>query len=137
MQSERGRTTEATRMMRIAFNDFSAKSFYEPGDIVGNAAVFKGKQKTVPLMTTEKVGMLMHRSMLDQTKATVIYEGPVEAPIRENQQIGLLRVEVEGGQVKEFPLYAGQAINELGVLGKIGMGAKMLLAKPEAPAEAQ
>lgn len=137
MQSERGRTTEATRMMRIAFNDFSAKSFYEPGDIVGNAAVFKGKEKTVPLMTTEKVGMLMHRSMLDKTKATVIYQGPVEAPIRENQQIGLLRVEIEGGQTKEYPLYAGQAINELGILGKIGMGAKMLLAKPEAPTEVQ
>ena len=88
-------------------------------------------------MTTEKVGMLMHRSMLDKTKATVIYQGPVEAPIRENQQIGLLRVEIDGGQVKEFPLYAGQAINELGVLGKIGMGAKMLLAKPETPAETQ
>lgn len=137
LESERQRATESARIMRIAFNDFATKDFYSPGDIVGAAAVFKGKQQSVPLITADKVGMILHRSMLDDTKATVIYEGPVEAPIRENQQIGLLRVEVEGGQAKEFPLYAGRAVQETGFFGKIGLAAKMLLAKPETAAGAQ
>lgn len=137
LESERQRATESARIMRIAFNDFATKDFYSPGDIVGEAAVFKGKQQSVPLITADKVGMILHRSMLDDTKATVIYEGPVEAPIRENQQIGLLRVEVEGGQAKEFPLYAGRAVQETGFFGKIGLAAKMLLAKPETAAGAQ
>lgn len=137
LESERQRATESARIMRIAFNDFATKDFYSPGDIVGEAAVFKGKQQSVPLITADKVGMILHRSMLGDTKATVIYEGPVEAPIRENQQIGLLRVEVEGGQAKEFPLYAGRAVQETGFFGKIGLAAKMLLAKPETVAGAQ
>ncbi len=137
LESERQRATESARIMRIAFNDFATKDFYSPGDIVGEATVFKGKQQSVPLITADKVGMILHRSMLDDTKATVIYEGPVEAPIRENQQIGLLRVEVEGGQAKEFPLYAGRAVQETGFFGKIGLAAKMLLAKPETAAGAQ
>lgn len=137
LESERQRATESARIMRIAFNDFATKEFYSPGDIVGEAAVFKGKQQSVPLITADKVGMILHRSMLDDTRATVIYEGPVEAPVRENQQIGLLRVEVEGGQAKEFPLYAGRAVQETGFFGKIGLAAKMLLAKPETAAGAQ
>ena len=136
LESERERTTESTRLMRMAFNDFATKSFYAPGDIVGEARVFKGKQKTVPLMTAEKVNMILHRSMLDQTKATVIYDGPVAAPIRNNQQIGLLRVEVEGGQLKDYPLYAGRPVQEAGIFGKIGLAAKTLLAKPEPEVEA-
>ena len=137
LSSERERATESARVMRIAFNDFTTKGFYEPGDIVGEASVFKGKQRTVPLITAEKVSMTLHRSMLDRSKSTVIYQGPVEAPIRENQQIGLLRVEIDGGQVKEFPLYAGQAVKEVGVLGKIGFAAKKLLTKPEATVDTQ
>jgi len=137
LDSERARATESARLMRIAFNDFSTKAFYTPGDIVGDAQVFKGAQKAVPLITADNVSMILHRSMLDDTKATVIYEGPVSAPVRENQQIGLLRVEVEGGQTKEFPLYAGRAVGETGVFGKIALGAKKLLAKPEAEAAAQ
>lgn len=137
LDSERARATESGRLMRIAFNDFATKEFYAPGDIVGDAQVFKGAQKAVPLITADNVSMILHRSMLDDTKATVIYEGPVSAPVRENQQIGLLRVEVEGGQTKEFPLYAGRAVGETGVFGKIALGAKKLLAKPESEAVAQ
>lgn len=137
LDSERARATESARLTRIAFNDFATKAFYAPGDIVGNAQVFKGAQKAVPLITADNVSMILHRSMLDDTKASVIYEGPVSAPVRENQQIGLLRVEVEGGQTKEFPLYAGRAVGETGILGKIALGAKKLLAKPESEAVAQ
>jgi serine-type D-Ala-D-Ala carboxypeptidase (penicillin-binding protein 5/6) len=137
LKSERDRASESARLMRIAFNDFTTKEFYTPGDIVSDAKVFKGKQASVPLITTEKIKMILHRSMLDKTKATVIYDGPVAAPIRENQQIGFLRVEVDGGQAKEFPLYAGRAVKETGMLGKIGLAAKTLLAKPETEATAQ
>lgn len=134
--SERERATETARLMRIAFDDFTAKTFYQPGDIVGEAQVFKGKQKTVPLITTDAVSMIVHRSALDDAKATIVYRGPVAAPVRENQQIGLLRVEVENGPFREYPLYAGRRVGEVGVLGKIALGAKTLLAKPE-PSDAE
>ena len=131
LTSAKERTSESTRLMRIAFNDFASKTFFEPGDVTGDALVFKGKAKTTPLIVKEPVRMIVHRSMLDKTKTSVVYEGPVVAPIRENQQIGYLRVEVEGGEAKEFPLYAGRGVAELGVFGKIGLAAKTLLVKPE------
>lgn len=134
LESERQRATETARLMRIAFDDFTTKVFYQPGDIVGEAQVFKGKQKTVPLIAADEVSMIIHRSTLDDVKATVIYRGPVAAPVRENQQIGVLRVEVENGPFKEYPLYAGRGVGEAGVFGKIALAAKTLLAKPE-PAE--
>ncbi len=131
LDSDRARSTESARMMRVSFNDFSTKSFYAPGDIVGDAKIFKGKQKSVPLITTENIKMILHRSKIDKTKATVVYKGPVAAPIQENQQIGFLRIESEGGEAKEYPLYAGKAVKELGLFGKISLGARTLLLKPE------
>ncbi|MEM8936190.1 MAG: D-alanyl-D-alanine carboxypeptidase family protein [Pseudomonadota bacterium] len=132
MTSSGDRTQEATRLMRIAFNDFDEKTLYEPGDIVGEALVFKGKSGTAPLIVKDKVDMILHRSQFDEVAATVVYEGPVAAPIREDQQIGYLRVVAPSGKPKEYPLYAGLAIRELSALGKIGMAAKALLLKPPA-----
>lgn len=134
LSSERERATEATRLLRAAFNDFTSKTLYEPGDVVGDAMVFKGRADTAPLIVKEPVRLIVHRSKLDKTKASIVYEGPVPAPVRPDQQIGYLRVEVEGGAAKEYPLYAGRGVGELGVLGKIGLAAKTLLAKP-APSE--
>lgn len=130
LSSERERATESARLLRIAFNDYSTKTFYEPGDIVGEAMVFKGKDKTVPLIAREPVKMLLHRSHLTDAKATVVYTGPVAAPIKENQQIGYLRVSAPNGPAREYALYAGRNVKEAGIWGKIGLAAQRLLAKP-------
>ena len=130
LETDRDRASETARLMRIAFNDFDTREFFEPGDVVGEAEVFKGKSETVPLLTRDKVNLIMHRSMLKNAKATVVYEGPVMAPIRENQQIGYLRVEVDGGASREYPLYAGRTVGEMSIFGKIGLAAVTLLAKP-------
>lgn len=135
LTSERERSNEAARLMRIAFNDFTRQTLFGPGEAVGEALVFKGKEETTPLIVAEPVSAIVHRSLLDETRATVVYDGPVAAPIRENQQIGYLRVEAANGEAKEYPLFAGANVKEMGVFGKIGLAAKMLLAKPEAAPE--
>ncbi|MEO1137610.1 MAG: D-alanyl-D-alanine carboxypeptidase family protein [Pseudomonadota bacterium] len=130
LSSERERATESARLLRIAFNDFTNKTFFEPGDIVGDAEVFKGRAPSVPLIADEPVSLILHRSLLDEAKATIVYQGPVAAPIKEKQQIGYLRIEAPNGPSREYPLYAGRPVNEAGVWGKIGLAAKKLLAKP-------
>jgi len=130
LESNRSRNTESARLMRIAFNDFDKVTLFEAGDVVGEASVFKGKDKTAPLVIQEPVSVLLHRSLRDTAKARIVYEGPVAAPIREKQQIGFLQVEAEGVEAREYPLYAGANVNELGMFGKIGLAAKTLLIKP-------
>ncbi|WDI31056.1 D-alanyl-D-alanine carboxypeptidase [Hyphococcus flavus] len=130
LDSNRERTTESARLIRLAFNDFSNKTFFEPGDIVGEAEVFKGKDKSVPLIARAPVDMILHRTQFDDSQATIVYEGPVAAPIRENQQIGFLKITASDGKVREYPLFAGTSVREAGVWGKIGIAAKKLLAKP-------
>lgn len=135
LSSEKERATESARLMRIAFDDFTQKILYMPGDIAGEALVFKGREKSVPLITHEAVDLIVHRSSSDSINAKVVYEGPVPAPIAENQQIGYLRVELAGGDAREYPLFAGKAVKELGVFGKIGLAARTLLAKPDSKEE--
>jgi D-alanyl-D-alanine carboxypeptidase (penicillin-binding protein 5/6) len=129
--SEKERSQEAQRLMRIAFNDFEDISLFKPGDVVGEAEVFKGAQKTTPLIAKEAVSMIAYRPDADKIKATVVYEGPVAAPVKQDQQIGYLRVTPAEGDAREYPLYAGKAVKEIGVFGKIGLAAQKLLIKPE------
>lgn len=138
LSSDKERALESQRLMRIAFNDFTTKTLYKPGDIVGDALVFKGAATNVPLITKEPIAMILHRSLTDAVKATIVYEGPVAAPVAESQQVGYLRIQTGAGDPREYPLFAGRAVKETGILGKITLAAKTLLARPqrEAPAEA-
>ncbi len=130
LESERERGLEAQRIMRAAFNDFKAEEIYAAGAKVGEALVFKGREKTVPLVTNAPIEMILHRSLLENVEAKVLYEGPVAAPIKENQQIGYLRISVAGGDAREYPLFAGGEVREIGALAKVFFAAKSILAKP-------
>ncbi len=132
LASEKERAAETERLMRIAFNDFSRRTLYEQGAIAGDALVFAGAAPSVPLVAGEPISMIISRADAASVSAKVIYEGPVEAPIEEGQQIGVLRISAGQGDAREFPLYAGKAVKAIGPLGRIGLAAKTLLGKPQA-----
>ena len=131
LDSSKERRNEARRMMQLSFNDFTAKTLFEAGDIVGEAQIFGGKAKTVPLITRDAVSMVLHRSELDTVKATFVYEGPVAAPIAEAQQIGFLKIARDNGTTREYPLFAGRRVSETGFMGRVGLAATRLFAKPK------
>lgn len=131
LETNKARSNEARRMMRLAFDDFETKQMFQAGDIIGEASVFGGKAKTVPLITRDAVSLVLHRSELDTVKATFVYEGPVAAPVVEAQQIGFLKISRENGEVQEYPLFAGRRVSETGIMGRIGLAAKHLFAKPD------
>jgi len=135
LASEKERAAETERLMRVAFNDFSKRTMYEKGAIAGDAMVFAGADATVPLVAGEAISMIVSRADADAISARVIYEGPVEAPIDEGQQIGILRISTGEGEAREFPLFAGKAVKSVSLIGRIGLAAKTLLGKPQAAAE--
>lgn len=134
MPSDKDRSKEAERLMRIAFNDFETKTLYKSGDVVGDALVFKGVAPSVSLVTKENVSTIVHRSASAGVKATIVYEGPVKAPVAADQQIGYLRLTTPAGDAREFPLYAAKAVKEVGFFGKVALAAKTLLTPPPKPA---
>jgi len=134
LESAGDRIREARRMMGIAFDDFEQHIFFRPGDEIIMADVFKGSKKQVPLVIGEAVDFIMHHKLIDSVQATAVYEGPISAPILENQQVGYLRVQVLGRSARDYPLFASEAVNEIGWLGKIGLAAQKILLKP-APEE--
>jgi D-alanyl-D-alanine carboxypeptidase (penicillin-binding protein 5/6) len=136
LASEKERAAETERLMRIAFNDFTKRTLYPAGAIAGDALVFAGKSASVPLVAGEAISMIVSRADAASMSAKVIYEGPVEAPIEKGQQIGVLRITQGSSDAREFPLYAGESVKAVGPLGRIGLAAKMLFAKPPAPADA-
>ncbi|MEL7488202.1 MAG: D-alanyl-D-alanine carboxypeptidase family protein, partial [Pseudomonadota bacterium] len=69
LDSNKERSDEARRLMNVAFNDYVRKTVFRAGDIVGEAQVFAGKAKTVPLITSENISLVLHRAEADDLKA--------------------------------------------------------------------
>jgi len=118
MGSERERANEAERMMRAAFSDFDVYPLFEAGATVGEADVFMGEADTVALRIDDDAVVGLHRRDRRDMSVSIVYDGPVSAPIAEGDPIGHLVVETESGVAREFPLVAAESVARKGMFGR-------------------
>lgn len=120
MESDRARADEAERLMRAAFNEFEMVQIVEAGAQVGEAELYLGKADTVPLRAAEGLRLGLHRRSVDDYTAEVVYEGPVEAPVAEGDQIARLEVILPDGRMRSVPLEAAASVEKKGLFGRAG-----------------
>lgn len=133
---EAERLKESRRLMGVAFNDFVERRLFDAEDSVGAAQVFGGEAPATPLVVAEDVEIIVHRAQAREVKAMVVYNGPIAAPIRKGAQLGVLQVTFDDS-TKTYPVFASENVREVGFFGKVALGAKKLLLKPEKTPEAE
>ncbi|MBI1250094.1 MAG: D-alanyl-D-alanine carboxypeptidase [Alphaproteobacteria bacterium] len=120
MPSMAARASEADRLMRAAFFDFTTANLFGENATVAEADVFLGSRRTVPLVTHEPIILGLPRSALVGISAHVVYQGPLPAPIAAGDEIAQLVVEGPGFPRRTFPLYAGRKIGKANPFARAG-----------------
>lgn len=131
LESMDERARESRRIMDIAFSEFKSQSYYSPGDIVTELPVFGGKSETLGVSVNTEIAFTRHRSILDKAEASVSHKEPLIAPIRQGEQVAIMRLTLPGEEVREYPLYASTTVGETGILSKMNRGLRILFTPPE------
>ena len=125
--SVRERRTESQKLLDWGFREFDNYDLFDAGEVVSSANVWLGSEAKVDLVTDQDILLTLPRTNRDDMKVSVVYEGPIPAPITAGQQVATLKVELPGGEPHEFPLYAATEVDRLGFIGRIGAAIKYLL----------
>jgi D-alanyl-D-alanine carboxypeptidase (penicillin-binding protein 5/6) len=118
LPSEKARTEEAERILDWGFRSFKTYKLFQANALVDNAAVWQGSSSEVPLVAANDINLLMTPEQRNTMKVSVVYNGPIAAPIAKGQKIGKLRVEADNLPPQEIPLVAGADVERLGVFGR-------------------
>ena len=102
-----------------AFREFGNFTIAAPGTVLGEAPVWMGAEKTVPLTVATDFLITLPRSERQNVVAKAVYNGPIEAPIAAGQEIGELVVDIPGMPQARTPIVAAKAVDELGFGGRI------------------
>jgi serine-type D-Ala-D-Ala carboxypeptidase (penicillin-binding protein 5/6) len=120
--SETERRMEGARVMRAAFSDFATVELVAQNAQVGEAEVWLGQAKTVPLVTTEARQIGLHVDAAKAIKAKVVYKGPLRAPLKAGDVVGELVVSAPGVSEVRIPVAAGADVKRLGLIGRAAVG---------------
>ena len=127
MSSNRERSEEAERLMSWGFREFNNFKILTKGQTVATAKVWYGKEDRVNLTVADDVLKTVHMSQQDNVKAMAEFDEPVKAPIKAGQEIGTIKIEIEGQSPLNVPLIAANDVSETGMLGKFWANVKYFI----------
>ncbi|MGB7097251.1 MAG: D-alanyl-D-alanine carboxypeptidase family protein [Xanthobacteraceae bacterium] len=109
-RSDKERAEEARKMLEWGFHGFEARVLFAEGQTVGEARVFGGDTRYVPLIAAGTISMMMPRNGGEHLLARIVYSGPVPAPVSKGQSIGKLKVWRGESLALEVPLKAAEDV---------------------------
>ncbi|KPN17414.1 D-alanyl-D-alanine carboxypeptidase [Xanthomonas sp. Mitacek01] len=117
--SESQRATDSLALLNWGFRFFETHAVYDAGKAVSTQEVWKGKANEVNLGVAEPMLVSMPRGKYAQLKPSMDIPQVIEAPIEKGQQIGTVRVELDGKVIAERPLVALEAVEEAGFFKRL------------------
>ena len=109
--SEKERTDIAKKLFEWGFHDFELRPLFGAGETVGEATTFGGTKGHVALIGASDIRLMVPHGTREKITARIVYTGPVPAPIRQGQPIGVLKVWRDDMLALEIPLQAAEGID--------------------------
>lgn len=132
LRNETERAAETKRLLDIGFREFKSYALLKAGDVVGEAEVWAGEVRAVPLSVRQPVTLLMRRASREGLKVVLDYSEPVMPPIARGQELGKLTITAPGVPDMVVPVHAGADVESGGIVTQVKVGLKELLSsKPE------
>ena len=104
------RAQEAKKMLEWGFRNFEARTLFAENQQVGYARVFGGESRSVKLASREPIKVMVPKHGSEKLIARIVYSGPVRAPIKEGQQVGVVRVWRGANVAMEAPVFAAESV---------------------------
>jgi serine-type D-Ala-D-Ala carboxypeptidase (penicillin-binding protein 5/6) len=112
LKTAKDRAAESRKLLDWGFRAFETQQLFAEGQVVGEAQVFGGNRRSLPLVSKKPVRVLVPRGEGERVTARILYTGPLKAPVQKGTEVARLQVNRGDMQALEMPLYANEDIQE-------------------------
>ena len=119
-KGESDRSADAKKLFDYGTKAFKEATVFDPGEIISEARVWGGSRYFVPLVSEGAAHIIVPRGSTGtgRLKASLVYQGPLKAPVKKGDFVGYLRVESTEGIISKVPLFAAMDVPKSGVLAR-------------------
>lgn len=127
MTTMAARREEGLRLLRAAFFDFTVTQIAAAGAEIGEADVWLGSRRAAPLRAQSDIVIGAPREVQSGLSASIVYDGPLRAPVREGAVVAHLVIEGPGFATQRHPLVAGRSIGRANWFARAWEGLRLSL----------
>lgn len=126
--SEKQRTDDSQALLNYGFRFFESHRLYQAGKALKQFAVWKGAAEQVPAGVRDDIHVAIPRGRYEELQATMELDARIMAPVAQGQELGTLRVRLDGELLAESPLVAMEAVGKGGWWTRFSDGVQLWFA---------
>ena len=104
--SDRLRASESQKLLNYGFQYFDAVRLYKKDQSAATVRIWKGTESHTGVGFRRDLFLTIPKGTLARLKATMVTSQPILAPVSGGQQLGVLKLTLDGKPFAEFPLVA-------------------------------
>ncbi|HSQ05527.1 MAG TPA: D-alanyl-D-alanine carboxypeptidase family protein [Burkholderiales bacterium] len=116
--SDSARVADSQKLLNYGFQFYDTVRLYEKNQSVSDLRVWKGSANALKAGFPYDLYVTLPKGQAEKLRALVESRQPLLAPINAGQQVGTLRLELEGKPYREVPVIALENVGMAGIFGR-------------------
>lgn len=113
--SEKARASVSQALLNYGFRFYESHTLYDEGEVLSRPRIWKGEYEVLTVGLSEDLAVTIPRGAYDELDATMDIDKNIEAPVAKGQQVGVVKVSLNGDVLESVPLVALESVNEGGL----------------------
>ena len=121
------RSRESSKLLIYGLTNFDLVEISNKDEPLSSVDVWLGKQKTVKVYTKENIFKTIKKGQKKKLKVKIIYDGPIEAPIKRDQILAKLKVLYDQEEIGNYELLAIKDVKKVNIFSRLMMSLNYLI----------
>ena len=117
--SKNSRSKESTKLLTFGLTNFDLVNISKAKEPFDKVEVWLGKQDNVEVYTNQDIYKTIKKAKKKLLKVSIKYEGPIEAPIKKDEKIAILKVVYDDELVGEYDLFASKEVKKVNFVSRL------------------
>ncbi len=115
-KSKKARENVSQTVLNYGFRFYESHTLYEKDEVLSRPRIWKGEFEELAVGLNEDFSITIQRGAYDKLDAVMDVDKDIEAPISKGQQVGVVKVSLDGELLQSVPLVALEAVDEGGFI---------------------
>ena len=118
-KTKNARSRESTKILNWGLKKFDTIQISKKNEIIANLNVWLGKKNKVNAVPSEDLYLTIPKRKKKTIKAVIEYNGPIEAPIKKGEKLGLLNVYISGELETQIDVLSAEDVKRSNIFSRL------------------
>mgnify|MGYP001360733747 CR=1 FL=1 len=118
-ETKNARSKESSQLLIYGLTNFDLVEISKKTEAFDYINVWLGKEQTVKVYTKENIYKTIKKGQKKLLKVKMIYDGPIEAPIKKDQVLAKLKIIYDENQIGEYELLALNDVKKVNIFTRL------------------